>query len=260
MQAKPPTVADAPPAQHWNDLVAGYDEMFAADASYRSLVATAVSLVPPGARSILDLGIGTGVLTGLCRKIAPEAHVTGLDPATKMLERAHAKFADDPLVTLVEGTASDLRRFDDGAFDVVVSNYALHHLTQVEKRTCAVEIFRVLAAGGVVAIADQFCRVMGVTGGLERVLDIFELLTGKARYYLHHASYERMLLQMDLLPRFLRDDGEILATTEYWEGALQDAGFAAPATIVIEPVEIYNRVVWATKANLGNGSSTIGTA
>lgn len=111
MQTSSNMVAGAEPTQHWNELVAGYDELFSADASYRSLLATAVSLVPPDARNVLDLGIGTGVLTGLCRKVAPNAQVTGLDPAIKMLERAQSKFAGDPLVTLVEGTASDLSRF-----------------------------------------------------------------------------------------------------------------------------------------------------
>ncbi|MFY9806452.1 MAG: class I SAM-dependent methyltransferase [Pseudonocardiaceae bacterium] len=241
-------------ARHWNDFVAGYDTLFSADASYRSLLAAAVSLVPSNARRVLDLGVGTGVLSGLCRKAFPDVQVTGLDPADNMLEKARARFADDPKVSLAEGSAADLSQFTEDGFDAVISNFALHHLTQAEKRVCAREVWRSLRPGGRFVIADQFCRVMGETGSRERVLDIFELLTSKARYYLHNASFERMLLQMDLLPRFLRDDGEILATTEYWTQALSDAGFTAPHVITIEPMEIYNRVVWAAKpASNGTG-------
>jgi ubiquinone/menaquinone biosynthesis C-methylase UbiE len=237
----------APPRTHWDSLVDGYDPVMSADASYRSLLATAVAAVPAGAVRILDLGSGTGTLSHLCRRRFPEASVTGLDPAPAMVEQATQRYADDPGLTFVEGTAADLGAFPDEAFDAVVSNFALHHLTQAEKPLCAAEVRRVLRPGGRFVIADQFCRVMGARDDPARVLDVLDILTTKARYYLEHASLERMLLQLDLLPRFVREDGEILCTPQFWLSILRDTGFTGLRIVEIEPVDLLNRVLHADK-------------
>src|SRR4051812_47234903 len=127
---------------HWDRLVAGYDPVMSSDPSYRSLLARSVGLIPDGATKILDLGSGTGALTGLCRLAHPGALVVGLDPAPAMIGEAQVRFASDPLVTFLLGSAADLSAFSDDEFDAVVSNFALHHLTQPGKRECATEVFR----------------------------------------------------------------------------------------------------------------------
>lgn len=245
------TAAVAADMTHWNDIVDGYDPVMSSDASYRSLLATAVSRVPADAEAILDLGCGTGALTALCRRAFPRASVVGLDPAPNMVAQARAKFADDPGLTFVEGSADDLAAFPAASFDAVVSNFALHHLDQPGKAVCAGEVFRVLRPGGRFVIADQFCRVMGGTHDQDRILDVLDLLTAKARYYLVHAGYERMLLQLDLLPRFVREDGEILCTPRYWLDVLAAAGFVGGTELVVEPAAIMNRVVVADVPGAG---------
>lgn len=232
---------------HWDRLTTGYDTVMGRDRSYVSLLTTAVSLVTPGARAILDLGCGTGALSQLCAAAHPAAQVIGLDPAPRMLDEARRNCAALDNVTLVEGSADDLAAFPPRSFDAVVSNFALHHLTQEGKRRCTAEVWRVLRPGGRVVVADQFCRIMGEPGNRERVLDILDLLTAKARYYLTNAGLDRMLLQLDLLPRFIREDGEILATPEFWCEALRDQGYADVSIEVIEPAEIMNRVVWGVR-------------
>jgi SAM-dependent methyltransferase len=141
----------------------------------------------------------------------------------------------------------DLSAFAAGSFDVVISSFALHHLELDAYKMAAAELFRVLRPGGRFINADQFCRVLGPAGSPDRAKDVLDLLTAKARYYLEHASFERMLLQVDLLPRFMREDGEILTTPSYWTDALDEAGFSRTEVVATPPEELYNRVIVADK-------------
>lgn len=232
---------------HWNDHAIDYDRVLNTDLSNVELLSTAVRLLPPDAKDLLDIGSGTGRLTAMCREALPHTRIVGVDPAPSMVEQATVKFAADPRTTFTGGVVEDLSAFPDASFDVVISSFALHHLELDTYKTAAAELFRVLRPGGRFVNADQFCRVMGPAGSPARAADVLDLLTAKARYYLEQASFERMLLQVDLLPRFMREDGEILTTPEYWTDALDEAGFSRTEIIVTDPVELYNRVIVADK-------------
>jgi ubiquinone/menaquinone biosynthesis C-methylase UbiE len=194
------------------------------DPAYRNLLSRIVETIPPGAKRVLDLGCGTGALTKLCHLVHSEARVIGLDPAAKMLDEARIR-VNRPGVSFEEGSAANLGMFPAGSFDAVISNFALHHLSHDDKKVCAHEVWRVLKPGGVFVYGDQHANVMGEVDDPERVLHTLELLTSKARYYFLNAGMERMLLQLRLLPRFINQDGEILATPEFWLEAIEDAGF-----------------------------------
>jgi SAM-dependent methyltransferase len=240
------------PPTHWNDIEIDYDKVLNGDPSNVALLTTAVGTLPSGATDVLDIGSGTGRLTAMCRDARPGARIVGVDPAPTMVEAARLKFADDPAVSFEAGVAQDLGQFPENSFDAVITSFVLHHLELPEYPVVAREILRVLRPGGCFINADQFCRVMGPAGTEERARDILELLTDKAKYYLRYASFERALLQIDLLPRFLRDDGEILTTAEHWRDVLVTAGAGAVDIIAVPPVELYNRVIVAVKAG-GDG-------
>jgi ubiquinone/menaquinone biosynthesis C-methylase UbiE len=233
---------------HWNEFADGYDPIMSSDPAYRNLLSNIVESIPTGARRILDLGCGTGALTKLCHLVHPEARVIGLDPAAKMLDEARIR-VNRPTVTFEEGSAANLSMFPAGSFDAVVSNFALHHLSHDDKKVCAQEVWRVLRPGGVFIFGDQHCTVMGDVDDPERVLHTLDLLTNKARYYFLHAGMERMLLQLRLLPRFINQDGEILATPEFWVEAAEAAGFVDVKIDVIEPAELMNRVISGRRPN-----------
>ena len=75
------------------------------------------------ARSIVDLGAGTGHLTALLAQRWPEATVTGVDGSPAMVERART---EHPGLAWV---AADLASWEpDGPLDVIYSNAALHWL------------------------------------------------------------------------------------------------------------------------------------
>src|SRR5947207_759837 len=74
--------------------------------------------IEPGAR-VLELGVGTGLSLDA---YPPHCHVTGMDLAPDMLERAQEKIDQNGLrhITLQQGDALDLK-FADDSFDYVMA-------------------------------------------------------------------------------------------------------------------------------------------
>ena len=113
--------------------------------------AVVLELVPRGVRRILDLGAGDGRLLALLRLDRPAARGVATDLSPTMLDAARARFAGDPLVEVVEHDldASLGALGEPGAFDAVVSCFAIHHCSHARKRTLYAEAFELLAPGGV---------------------------------------------------------------------------------------------------------------
>lgn len=233
-------------ATHWQNLASNYDEVMSGVPQMHALHTQIINSLPLNPKRIMDLGTGTGALIEKIIKIYPDCEVVGLDPAPAMLQQARSKFKHNPLITFLECSAHKIDA-PNNYFDAIVSNYALHHLTDAQKILCANEIYRILLPQGRLIYGDQHCRKMGEPEDKAWVEDMFDLLCAKARHYLHTASLERMLLQIELIPKFLLKDGEILATVEYWCHALQEAGFSSSDVITLEPANLFNRVIIATK-------------
>ena len=83
--------------------------------------------VPPGGRW-LDVGCGTGALTGLILEIADPAEVHGIDPAEGFVEHARAHVTD-PRARFSVGDARVLP-FDAGSFDAVVGGLMLNFVPE----------------------------------------------------------------------------------------------------------------------------------
>ena len=78
----------------------------------------------------------------------------GLDLSPEMVARARARAERvGSRARFVEAPAQELP-FADGAFEVVLSRLAIHHLPSEARSGVAAEVFRVLAPGGRVVIAD----------------------------------------------------------------------------------------------------------
>ncbi len=106
--------------------------------------------VPRDARRLLDLGAGDGRLLGLLLLACPAAQGVAVDFSPAMLDRLRQRFGDDPRVRVIE---HDLGRPlpDLGAFDVVASSFAIHHLPHPRKRQLYQEVWSLLEPGGVFA-------------------------------------------------------------------------------------------------------------
>jgi Methylase involved in ubiquinone/menaquinone biosynthesis len=89
---------------------------------------------PAAGEVILDIGAGTGAI-GLALAADTDADSVVLrDISDGMLEEARAKVRDRELDHVEIGTGSFRQPDYKGPADVVVSNFALHHLPDTEKR------------------------------------------------------------------------------------------------------------------------------
>ncbi len=101
--------------------------------------------------TVLDVACGPGILACAFAKVT--RHVTGIDLTPAMLERARALQSETRLTNLTwrQGDVLPLP-FTDGAFTLVVSRFAFHHL--LDPGAVLGEMRRVCAPGGTVMVID----------------------------------------------------------------------------------------------------------
>ena len=117
---------------------------------YRAEGMTALAqFVPADPRRVLDLGTGDGILMALIRDLRPSASGIAADFSAEMLGRARERFAADDAVEVVEHDLDDSLPAAWGAFDLIVSSFAIHHVSDVRKRALYGEVFERLAPDGV---------------------------------------------------------------------------------------------------------------
>ena len=110
-----------------------------------------VEILPTHVDRVLDLGCGDGRLLAVvlgARPLLSEA--VGLDSSRPMIALALERFDGDGRVRIVEHDLRDPLP-DLGTFDVVVSGFAIHHLSDERKRSLFVEVESILRPGGVFA-------------------------------------------------------------------------------------------------------------
>ena len=103
---------------------------------------------------VLDIGCGAGTDTLVAAQmVGAEGSVTAIDMTPEMLAKARAAAAEMGAtnVSFVESEAERLP-FPDGSFDVVISNGVIDLIP--DKDAVFSEIYRVLAPGGRIQIAD----------------------------------------------------------------------------------------------------------
>ena len=121
-------------------------------------IATICDLIPAGEGPfrVLELACGEGLLAGAILERFPQASVHGLDGSPRMLETARATLAH-------YGARFTAEQFDLAASDwrqraapvqAVVSSLVIHHLDGPQKQALYADLYRLLAPGGVLVIAD----------------------------------------------------------------------------------------------------------
>ncbi len=138
-----------------------YDQFINAGAmNYDGALKSILEMAARSARTpkrILELGAGTGGLTGLLLEKFPRAEVVGVDSSPEMLERARSKLAAaGPRLRLECATFEEIcgRGAALGKFDLVVSSFSLHHMDHERMRALFGEIRRMLEPSGEFIVAD----------------------------------------------------------------------------------------------------------
>src|ERR1700761_8276454 len=123
------------------------------DAFYGTAV-EALGLARREVRRVLDLGAGTGLLSGHVLAAYPDAELTLHDGAAGMLEQARASFGER-----VGYVVADLNDPLPGAepWDAIGSALPIHHIDDEAKRALFRRIHDGLWAGGVFVNAEQVC-------------------------------------------------------------------------------------------------------
>ncbi len=102
-------------------------------------------------RSILDLGVGSGLTAQRVLEALPEAELLGIDASSEMLSAAEAHL-DQKRTELRMGRLEE--PLPDGPFDLVMSTLAVHHLSGSGKADLFTRIATVLDSGGRFVLGD----------------------------------------------------------------------------------------------------------
>jgi SAM-dependent methyltransferase len=170
----------------------------------------------PGERA-LDVGAGTGLLA---LALAPTCDgVWAIDNAPAMIDHLRTVVAGQGIANIYPLVASATALpLDDGAVDLIVSNYCYHHLGEAEKRQAIAEALRVLRPGGRFVFGDM---MFGWSPADDRNR---EVLGAKIRTMLRRGPAGWLRLLSNAL-RLLGGRGERPASPEWWRIALLEGGF-----------------------------------
>ncbi|MEY7847692.1 class I SAM-dependent methyltransferase [Natrarchaeobius sp. A-rgal3] len=118
-------------AARFDEIASEYDDDGSEE--YRACASLVIEHAAPDEEDVvLDLGAGTGAIA---LALAPDAaRVVGRDISDGMLAKAEEKAADSGLENVEFGSGRFRDPDYDGAVDIVTSNFAMHHLSDEEKR------------------------------------------------------------------------------------------------------------------------------
>ena len=117
------------------------------------LLSTMIDYVSPDFRNILELGCGTGILTGMIQERCPGADITALDISLDMLAVASAK----PSLDGVRFLAQDLRDpWPQTRFDAIVTSLCLHHVSREDRVMVTQRAAQALTPEGCFICGDIF--------------------------------------------------------------------------------------------------------
>ena len=173
---------------------------------------------PKPADACVDLGAGTGFVA---TALAPLVHsVLAVDVSTAMAASLIERAAEGGLLN-VSAEISDLRDFHlpPASVDLVVSSYALHHLSHRDKRVLAARAAQWLRPGGRLVIADM----MFGRGASQRDRDI---LHQKVTALAAKGPGGWWRIAKNLGRYGLGVGHEHPASPEFWQSALREAGLA----------------------------------
>lgn len=142
--------------KHFNNEAESFDTRVQKNIPcYNEMITALVNAIPDNKEDpkILDLGCGTGNITGKVLERFPKARVTCLDLSENMIEIAKNKLSDYETIEYVVDDFTQMQI--DTEYDAVISSLALHHIaSDEEKEAMYGDIHDALKIGGVFYNAD----------------------------------------------------------------------------------------------------------
>jgi ubiquinone/menaquinone biosynthesis C-methylase UbiE len=122
-------------------------------------------------RRILDLGCGTGSTTLLIKQAFPDAEVIGIDLSPYMLVVAEHKAKQANLSIQWRHANAEKTELPDGSFDLVTASLLFHETPIAVSQAILRESFRLLAAGGEIAVLDGNQKMLRQTEWLTQIFE-----------------------------------------------------------------------------------------
>ena len=198
---------------------------------------TAVELLPfaPDARcTVLDLGAGTGLLSGMIAELFPKVRLTLFDLTPEMLTVARQRLK--PFGQRVQFVSADFSVAGPSkSYDAVVSALAIHHLPDGGKRRLFADIFKYLTPGGVFVNADQ---VAGETAAIDQ----------RARQIWIKRAHELKIAARDLEAALERMKQDLPAPVGQQLAWMREAGF-------VEVACTYRNMIFAVLSGMKPGEA-----
>jgi SAM-dependent methyltransferase len=206
-------------ARMWNGRVGAWHHNVTNTLGFEAIRDEILRRAQPGPNDdCVDLGAATGFL------VLPLAGVAGtvlaVHASQSMVDKldAEAKIVGAGNVSTI---AADLTKFalPWQSVDLVVSNYALHHVHNADKRAIVRRARRWLRPGGRLVVGDMmFGRGLSSGDG--------EILRAKTRSLAAKGPGGYWRIAKNLVRFGLRVGGERPAPPQFWIKALQDAGYS----------------------------------
>jgi SAM-dependent methyltransferase len=220
---------------HWDAKASNWDHQLPRSDLFDELLDTILAVASPTAQDVVvDLGAGTGFVTIPVAEQA--ARVYAVDHSRRMLEQLSDKLAARRLSVRV--ALGDLGRVSPPEpIDLVVSNYALHHLSHRRKRELLRRCRDWLKPGGRIVVSDLMVPLTlrpGQSGPLRR--KIRSIMAKGPKGYWRIAKN---------LVRWALGRGEYPAGLDFWMAALREAGFVS---VQGRRIGSESGVAWAMRA------------
>lgn len=140
------------------ERAAAYDSFIARGCPrYHEMLEELRDALPETASNILELGCGTGSLTMLVAERYPDARMTVVDGAEEMVDVTRARLREAHAAVAGEAafvtSAFEEMALKEGAYDLITSNLALHHVA--DKQPFYTSLANALVSGGKLVFADE---------------------------------------------------------------------------------------------------------
>jgi len=176
---------------------------------------------------ILDIGIGTGIVSSLIHLANSDVHIYGIDISPEMIAKIDRTSFES--LDLVISNFEDID-FKEEMFDAIYSNFALHHSQRKQKVLDKINSY--LKPDGIFVLGEVVVDIPYHHPEFE--YHVTERGGYTARHAMKHSGKRAADLELEVMKLVIDRDGEYLETSEEWVKLIRKAGFRRIRQTVID--------------------------